>query len=397
MTHQFTLIQHVNRPPDAVFYAFTNSPMLAEWWCDWAFLTPHRGRTLYMYWETGFQAMGQYLEVIQPERLAFTWIDGASPACNAAVTFTGTDGDTRVELAYTDIDNENQRHQLETHWRQGLENLASVLETGIDLRIVRRPMLGVYLGELVNEEIAGQYGTSHGIILEGTLSGLSAEAAGLQAGDVLVEAGARPLADYNDLTRTLVGRTVGDVVEVGYIRNGERHSAAMELKAQTLADIPRDPDALADQLAAIYADVDRELAAMLNGVTEEQAATMSTVEEWSIRHIVAHLIANERDTQTTISMRAGGFGEVFSYFNNSMTRIKPVLATYPTLPELTAALTRAEAETVATVRHLSTDFVGRRGSYDRLGRTLLEEAGTHPRDHIAQIERIKGALVQTHL
>jgi len=120
MAHQFTLTQHVNQSPDAVFYAFTNSPMLTEWWCDWAFLTPYRGRTLYMYWDTGFQAMGQYREVEPPERLAFTWIDGASPACNAAVTFTEADGGTRVELAYTGIDNENQQQQLETHWRQGV-------------------------------------------------------------------------------------------------------------------------------------------------------------------------------------------------------------------------------------------------------------------------------------
>jgi hypothetical protein len=168
----------------------------------------------------------------------------------------------------------------------------------------------------------------------------------------------------------------------------------MELKARTLADVPRDPDELAKQLAAIYAVVESDLANALEGISEEQAAALSGAEAWTVRQIVAHLIANERDVQTTISMRAGGFGEVFSYYNNSLTRIEPLLASFPTLPALREALSQAHAETVATVRHVQAAFVERRGSYDRLGRQLLEEASVHSQDHIEQIKRIKGALTR---
>src|SRR5690606_39525811 len=113
-------------------------------------------------------------------------------------------------------------------WRLGLESLASVLETGIDLRVARKPMLGVYLGELVTAQNADRYGTPHGIIIEGTLPGLSAESAGLKSGDVLVEAAGQRLADYSDLTGILAGRTVGDVVDVTYMRHGERHTRSEE-------------------------------------------------------------------------------------------------------------------------------------------------------------------------
>ena len=393
MPYQFELSQQVNQPPERVFFAFTNSPMLATWWCDWAFLTPNRGHTLYMYWETGFQAMGQYTELRSPEYIAFTWVDGASPPCKAAVTLTASDGGTRVDLAFSEIDNEDQARQLEKHWRDGLENLASVLETGADLRETRRPMMGVYLGDLVGEDTAERYGASHGIVLEGTLEGLSAEAAGLKGGDVLIEADGQPLKEYSDLMQVMEGRVVGEVVEVAYLRNGEQHTAAMELKTQHIPEIPRDPNELADQLAAKYAEANQVLAEVLDGVSEEQAAIVPAPDEWSIRQIVAHLIANERDEQTTIGMQVGGFGDVFSYNNNSLVRIEPLLANYPTMPELLDALQRTQAETVAAVRHLPADFVERRGSYDRLGRVLLEDADSHYGLHVEQIEGAKEAAL----
>ena len=63
MTHTFTLEQHVPALPDVVYYAFTNSPTMGEWFSDWAILTPVRAQTLYLYWDSGFQAMGRYTEL----------------------------------------------------------------------------------------------------------------------------------------------------------------------------------------------------------------------------------------------------------------------------------------------------------------------------------------------
>jgi len=394
MAYEFRLTQHVSQPREAVFYAFTKGSMLSNWWCDWAFVPPFGMRVLYMYWQTGFQAMGKFEEFEEPERLAFTWVDGDSPACNATVTLSESNGGTDVELLFTNITNENQAEQLEKHWRLGLENLASVLETGIDLRVARKPMLGVYLGELVTAQNADRYGTPHGIIIEGTLPGLSAESAGLKSGDVLVEAAGQRLADYSDLTGILAGRTVGDVVDVTYMRDGERHTAAMELKPQQIVEVPRDPNELADRLAALYAQAREALNDVLDGVTEEQANAIVAPEEWTIRQIVAHLIAAERDEQTSISLVMDGSNDVFNYNNNSLVRIEPLIRSYPTLPELVAAVARTQDETVEAVRRLPPEFVERRGAYDQLGRVLLFDAESHLGEHIEQIEKAKAALLQ---
>lgn len=394
MAYEFRLTQHVSQPREAVFYAFTKGSMLSNWWCDWAFVPPFGMRVLYMYWQTGFQAMGKFEEFEEPERLAFTWVDGDSPACNATVTLSESNGGTDVELVFTNITNENQAEQLEKHWRLGLENLASVLETGIDLRVARKPMLGVYLGELVTAQNADRYGTPHGIIIEGTLPGLSAESAGLKSGDVLVEAAGQRLADYSDLTGILAGRTVGDVVDVTYMRDGERHTAAMELKPQQIVEVPRDPNELADRLAALYAQAREALNDVLDGVTEEQANAIVAPEEWTIRQIVAHLIAAERDEQTSISLVMDGSNDVFNYNNNSLVRIEPLIRSYPTLPELVAAVARTQDETVEAVRRLPPEFVERRGAYDQLGRVLLFDAESHLGEHIEQIEKAKAALLE---
>ena len=389
MADSFTLTQQVNATPAEAYRAFTNGPALAEWWCDWAFLAPFGGSTLYMYWETGFHAMGQFTEQDENRRLAFTWVTGGAQDCRAEITLDAAEGGTRVTLAYHDIASPDQARELERHWRAGLENLASVLETGEDLRITRKPMLGVLLGGLVDGKTADRYGTPHGIILGGVLDGLSAEAAGLQGDDVLVEADGVVLDDFEALSRVLSGRTTGDSVEVTYLRGGERQTAVMVLKARPIPDLPATPDALADRLAAIYASLNPEYEALLADVDDRLADLIPADGEWSIRQIAAHLIAFERDLQVTISMRAGGFGQVPSYYNNSLIRIQPIIAVYPTLADLRAEWARCQVQTVGAARSLPPEFTARRGSFRRLAWNLIEDQTSHPQDHFEQIRQIK--------
>ena len=197
------------------------------------------------------------------------------------MTFTPSGDSTTVRLTYHDIDNENQAQQLESHWQAGLENLESFFDTGIDLRIARRPMLGVWLGDLVNEETAERHGTERGIILAGVLPDMSAEAAGLQSDDVLVEVAGRTLNDYGDLNNVILRKLVGESVKVVYMRDGERRNTEMTLKSRPIPDIPFDPDALADRMVATYAEVDAEFDALVAEMTEEQADTLPGNDEWS--------------------------------------------------------------------------------------------------------------------
>ena len=100
------------------------------------------------------------------------------------VTLEAQDGGTRLLLEHTGFGTgaEWQRPIQESRegWTQGLENLASVMETGQDLRIIRRPMLGVMLSDFT-PEIARQLGVpvSEGVRIDGTLEGMGARKAGL--------------------------------------------------------------------------------------------------------------------------------------------------------------------------------------------------------------------------
>src|SRR5574341_2688466 len=93
----------------------------------------------------------------------------------------------------------------------------------------------------------------------------------------------------------------------------------------------------------------------------------------------------------TVSMRAGGFGPVFSYYNNSLIRILPIIGTYPTLDDLRAEWVRCQHQTVAALRALPPEVAARRGSFRRLAWDLLEDQTSHPEIHFEQMRRIKEA------
>jgi hypothetical protein len=118
--------------------------------------------------------------------IAFTWHGRGEPApSKVQVTFTAKDGGTQVAIEHMDIGTGEEwsqgRSEIERGWKRGLENLASVLETGEDLRFVLRPMLGIFFGEY-NADRAKELGVpvTEGIRLEGVVDGMGAQAASMQ-------------------------------------------------------------------------------------------------------------------------------------------------------------------------------------------------------------------------
>lgn len=88
---------------------------------------------------------------------------------------------------------------------------------------VQRPWLGV-VGYDVDRRIAQYYGlpVSQGIFLVELSEGSPARAAGLQVGDVITSLDGQALAGVSDLVDALRGKKIGDAVEVGYERGGNR-------------------------------------------------------------------------------------------------------------------------------------------------------------------------------
>jgi S1-C subfamily serine protease len=83
----------------------------------------------------------------------------------------------------------------------------------------------VYLGSI--PDMAG--GDTPGLKLTGVSAGSPADAAGLKAGDVIVELGGKPVKDLYQYSDALYSHKPGDEVVIVVLRNGQRVSLTVKL------------------------------------------------------------------------------------------------------------------------------------------------------------------------
>ena len=389
----------VNAPPAEAYRAFTRAVALREWMCDVATTDVRVGGRLYFWWNSGYYTSGEFTALEPDKEVAFTWHGRGEPGTTQVqVSFAATEGGTEVTLTHSGFgagpEWDEPRQDSEHGWGIGLENLQSVLETGQDLRLVCRPMLGINLDEF-NAEIAAKLGVpvTEGIRLVGVLEGMGAQAAGLQKDDVLVSLGGKPATDFPTLVNALQDRRAGDTVEVAFYRGGEKKTVAMKLSPRPLPEVPPTPAALAETMRKLYADFQAELTACLAGITEAEAAHHPAHGEWSALETLGHLIAVERENQTWITDLLNDDERWSDRFENpaaAPARVGATAAAYPTLAALVEELRRSQAEVVAMLAALPPEFVAHKGSYWRLGTNLLQQPLDHVREHCAQV----GAAVQ---
>jgi len=381
----------VDAPPAQVYYAFTNSSCLREWLSDSSQIAPQPGGRLYLAWNSGYYTSGEYTHLESPGRVAFTWLGRGEPAeTQVQVTLAPQGSGTLVTIEHSGFGTgaawEKATEESRAGWHKGLENLASVLETGEDLRIVRRPMMGIGLSDF-NEEIARQAGVpvSTGVRLDSTALGMGAAAAGLQKGDVLVEIDDQPITDYASLTNALQGLAAGDRVMVGYYRGPERRTAGMELSRRPLPTIIWDPVELSRAVAGQYAEARQALRSFFADVSEAEASHRPAAADWCASEVLAHLIHSERGFQDNVGEMVTGAEAVYDDFGgNLLARVEATVAVYPTIADLLAAYTRSTDETVALLAHLPEEATRRKSSYWRLAYIALDNP-FHFRGHLEQM------------
>ena len=389
--HALSVSRLVEAPPAQVYYAFTNSSGLREWLADASQIAPQPGGRLYLSWNSGYYTSGEYTHLKSPGRVAFTWRGRGEPAeTQVQVTLAPQGSGTLVTIEHSGFGSgaawEKASKESQSGWQRGLDNLASVLETGEDLRIVRRPMMGIGLSDF-NEEIARQAGVpvSTGIRLDSTAPGMGAEAAGLQKGDVLVEIDDQPITDFASLTNALQGHVAGDRVMVGYYRGPERRSVSMELSRRPLPTIIWDPVELSRAVAGQYAEASQALRSFFADVSEAEASHRPAAAEWSAKEVLAHLIHSERGFQDNVGEMVTGAESVYDDFGeNLLARVEATVAVYPTIADLLAAYDRSTAETVALLAHLPEEATRRKSSYWRLALIALDNP-FHFRGHLEQM------------
>jgi uncharacterized protein YndB with AHSA1/START domain len=382
--------QTVNAPAAQVYRAFTNSTAIREWMCDGATADVRKGGRLYVWWNDGYTASGEFTALTPGKKVAFTWRGRGEPdATKVQVSLAEKNGSTVVTVTHSGFGSgkawAKAVKELTSGWEYAMENLASVLGSGPDLRIATRPMLGITV-DAFDAEIAKKLGVpvADGVRLSGALEGMGAKAAGLQKDDVIVSLGGKKVTG-NTLAVALQGRRGGDTVPVVFYRGQEKHKVMMQLSRRPLPEIPATAGELAEALRKIYAELDVELARCFEGVTEEEASFKPTPNEWSAKDVVAHLLAGERDGHSFITESIDGIARWYDGFGSNVeARHTAIMTAYPTVQAMLEEYRRNQAETVALLAALPPEFVARKGSYWSLAFGLLQPP-FHNHDHFAQI------------
>ncbi len=387
-----TFVRAIKTSPTQVYRAFTNAAALREWLSDGATTEIEIGKRIILWWNDGYISAGHFTKLEPDKKVGFTWKGAEEPAETQVTVNISAEGDgSRLEVVHSGLGDggswETTRQKFQSSWESSLENLVSVLETGKDLRIYSRPMLGILLTDF-NAEIAARMGVpvSEAIRIDGTLEGMGARTAGLEKDDVLVGMAGKTVTDFDSLREALAGKHAGDVVEVNFYRGPEKHAVQMKLSGRPEPTLTWNIEELADQAQAVYAEMNQKLDAALAGVSEAEASAKPETEEWSVKEVLCHLISTERYNMLFVTELFAG-SESWTdnnYPGNLQHPIEATLEVFPTLNSLVDELKRCEAETVALIRNLPEEFLERKGSYWRLAEAV-QYFPLHVNTHTAQI------------
>jgi uncharacterized protein YndB with AHSA1/START domain len=388
----FSLTRTVDAPATEVYRAFVTPSALRDWLCDAASVDPRPGGRAYFWWNDGTYSAGVFKDLARAERLVFTWQGPGEPPSTVTVALAPTNGETAVTVTVDAVDDGPAPDEaaLSARWEAALENLQSVLETGIDLRVARRPMFGLSGGGDLDADRAAKLGVpvTTGLWIGGLVEGLGAHTAGLQRDDVVVRFDDQPITDFVSFARAIRPHQAGDQVPVVYYRGAEQRTTLIELAQRPRQDLPETAAALAAATRQVYATVDAELDTVLAGVTDAIADVRPEPGQWNIKDVLAHLIAVERDTHIWIVAISEDSDLENPFHNNVPQRINGLTTAYPTLAALLEELHRAELTTLVMVESLSAESEQRHHLLRQLG-GWLTALPDHSREHFAEIQALK--------
>lgn len=384
----------VSAPVEEVFRAFTNSMVLREWLCNTATVDPHEGGHIYLAWNSGFFCAGEFVSLKQNEEIVFTSLGKCEPnATQIKITMTPTVKGSTFTVEHSGFKPgwkwRKLLSRITTQWTDSLDNLIHVLEFGPDLRIVTRPMLGIFFGDF-NDEIARRLGVPvpFGVHLEGAVSGMGAAACGLEKDDVITELDGKEVKSINALPTALVDHKASDKVKVVFYRGSKRMTTEMTLSARPLPKIPASPAAFALAYQKI-ADTDfKELSKAFKGVPNALAAKKPAKNEWSANEVIAHLLEGERGWHVYIHQLLFSAEQVSDGFgDNSNERITAEILAYPTTKDLLLEFRRSQQVTIQFLKNLPKSFQAHKGTWWHLVMAMLSQPNTHAHEHIEQIKK----------
>jgi len=390
---------HVSRfiaaAPSSVHRAFSGEVDLSLWLCNGVAAPRRISGPQLLWWADGAYAISQSLLDEGDYGIRFSWKTDRIEDSQVSVVLRPESSGTSVELTHTVVrcDDAGALDALTDFWNDALENLASVWAlTGEDLRLTRRPAIGLFPGDATTGPDGSLPDGVSGVRISDILDGSSAQAQGMQAGDIVVELAGVAIDAVQAFGVAMSGKVAGDVVSLRFYRDGEEHTEEMPLLPRPpLEAPPADANEFAGQMESFYAECEASIRGDLNGLPDDQSMTPPAPGRWSANEILAHLILMERLTHDYISHCR------LSYYETHMPqiavleeRIPALLQAVPTRSGLLDALRSAFRETVVLLATLPDEFV-RSPVYIAMGQGLnLDKA--HYRRHVDQIRRAVEAI-----
>ena len=380
------LTRIINASPKEVFDSFQHECRLREWMCDGARTRPVKGGLFEVRWNSGYEARGVFTALKPPSTLAFTWGSTMEPGeTQVRVTLKPVEGGTQVALVHSGFGTgkkwAGRVEESEREWGGGLDNLKSVLETGIDLRQMNQPRLG--LGwETVPD------GT--GARVTAVFGGGPCEQAGLQKDDVIVRAGSHKIRSEQDLTSAYFTWKAEQRVPFAVIRAGKRKTITVELGKRPVPEIPDDPAVLIEQVRQAHEQAIAALRTAVMMITDEQAGLAPAEGEWSVKQVLGHLTASERGFQQwAVNVMLGN--ETFGIEGQLPELFAAAFATAPTVGALVDRFERDLAESRAIVASLTPEHRANKWRYRQIAQTFVA-FGPHTQDHIGQVQNTVRAV-----
>jgi uncharacterized protein YndB with AHSA1/START domain len=393
-TQTLTFKETINAPAADTYRAFTSSTAMRYWFSDVALADPQKGGRFYAGWNDGYYAAGEYLSLTPDKKVVFSWLGRGEPAASRVqVTLAEKKAGLTVTVTHSGLGSGKAWAKavkgITAGWQSAMRNLKSTLETGEDLRISKRPMLGIMPGAY-DDEIAKRLKvpTAFGVRLDGTLEGMGAHAIGLQADDVIVSLGGKKVTGAT-LGVGLVGKQAGDKVAVKYYRGPKLINTSLVLSGRALPEIPQTAAELATRVGNLYAELNTELEKCFEGATEAQASYKATPDEWSAKDVLCHLLSGERDGHSPIAETIWGIQRYYDSFGDNLNeRHAAMLSVLPTYRLLLDEYKRAQDETVALLAAMPDKAVARKSDWWQLCFGFLQP----PLHNYAHFEQIKAAI-----
>jgi uncharacterized protein YndB with AHSA1/START domain len=382
----------VKAGPERVFAFLTQAGRLREWFCDQVWSDPQPGGRFFFRWNSGYEYHGVFMEIAAPEEIVWVW-RGLDRPSETLVEFelAQTDKGTELEVEHTGFGHgihwDAAFAESQKAWQVALDNLVSVLEEGVDLRDTHRPFLGVSFEEMnaqraEEEDIA----TETGIYLNAAVEGSAAEAAGLQAGDVIVALNEHKVATYATMGAAMQSFRVGETVDVSIVRGQERLTLSATLTGRPLPEVPSDQAEALSKLKERHDAVVTALKAACAGLGEEEAGQAPSEGQWTVKQVMAHLVNSEDFAHWQIGRIMMGQWTEGDYDPTlAADRDAALLMVVPTLEALLNRLLANMQETLLIIENLPE---AARAELHRFHQAVnnVQQFWGHTEGHIRQIE-----------